>query len=253
MIELINGKKYDTDTAILICTHSLDSGKTVFNLYVNKYGKFFAHIIQVDGNGEAAETLKPQSREQAIEIISRDEAGIRKFESIFGEFPEEGKDEHEAILDNAEKTVNNEKSNQSSASQEMGHDVPKKKHISHAAAGSAIRHKLRKACKKGDCEAVKAAMSSGAVPEQKDMNFALRSRSIPIISEIISSGYEPTEKDICYAILLDNTEILKLIMPTDSKIHMKAIQKYQCFAAKYGKSAALDHINRIISERLNSS
>lgn len=246
MIELINGEKYDTSSATLICRLDPNDGKMLIDLYVNKYNAFFIHTISVGNDGEANETIEPRSKEQAIEIISKNADGISKFESLFGEFPEAG---------SITKTVDTEESLEAKAAE--SHVAPATEPESSESVvisqqpSAYTRRKLRKACKKGDAATVQSLISQGTLPQQKDMYIALKSRCLPVITAIIASGYIPSEKDICYAILLDDPQLLRLLLPPDSKTKMKTLQEYQCYAVKYDKAAALTYIERIIAERFS--
>lgn len=259
MIEIINGYKYDTDKAIKISKFNLNGEKLIVTLYVIKLNKFFVHQIDVSNNGEVTEYIKPFTKNDAIEMISKDAEGIRKFEELFGEFPEApGEDiqtndvtvsdeksdtviidekPHEEVQENI---TSEENGNQDKVKSEKQKTIPLFKQI-----------KLYKACEKGDYETAEHLISSGAVANQKAFHKALQSQEGKLI-DLLLKTYSPVLKDYLYSVLLGNLAIFQRVFPMDNKVKMEDVETIQMYAGKYGKNDIMQYINQIISYRMNS-
>lgn len=103
MKKIINGKKYDTDTATLIGEHSNGGGWRDFQhyeeeLYQKKTGEFFLHGeggpmtrygVQVEMNSRSGgEKIIPLERDEAMEWVERN-MSAEDYERLFGEIEED--------------------------------------------------------------------------------------------------------------------------------------------------------------------
>jgi hypothetical protein len=107
MKKIINGKKYDTDTAKFICSTDINTNKSGNHIYVNDYfywnrdlylkktGEYFVHNVNYWDNEDVTIGIQPLSLDQAKRFAescdrwSKNAAGeYNVYETFFGEVPE---------------------------------------------------------------------------------------------------------------------------------------------------------------------
>ena len=101
MKKIINGKKYDPETAVLICRHDNCRTWTDFYfyeecLYKKKTGEFFIHekggaascVAEMhDGYSSGGSRINPISEAEAMDFVEKD-GTTEDYESLFGEVEE---------------------------------------------------------------------------------------------------------------------------------------------------------------------
>lgn len=266
MRRIINGFKYDTEISQEICSITVSKSQQLI-IYANKNGAFFAHSLVVinEESGEVEERIIPYTKQEALNVIANSDDGIARYEKIYGEIPQAPAEAELPISaerntvasdyqqNNAEKaypdTNENTNSDMMSPTEENIPIIINQK----PKASFWSKHKLVKACTKGNQEEANKLLESGVPPCKKAMNKAMMFKRYEIIRLFISYGYKPVADDINYAILLGDIDIFRLVLPPDNTFKMKDLIDFQMYAGKYEKADITSYLNDIMSDRKHST
>lgn len=223
---IINDKKYDTSTAILLISHNLDD-ISILNLYQNSRKAFFSHICTYENNEIIEEKIIPFTKEDAMTMLIKNNA-IDKYEALFGEIPEaEGEDynpdEKQLILE--KKTI--EKENQKF--------IP----------GIFLVF----ACLKNDFEKAAMLVFKGANVNALNsicIKKAILNENIPLINLLLENQSIVSEYNYVQAILLGNLEILKLLL--SKKQEEISFENLIKISKKYKKTDVYNHLINLTKE-----
>ncbi|WP_124099916.1 hypothetical protein [Ruminococcus sp. Marseille-P6503] len=237
MKTIIDGFKYDTETAVLVMSYLLNKYEKG-ELYRNRKYKFFSlNMLQKENDSE--KELKydykiiPLTKQQAMELLINYEK-IDEYEKLFGEIPEaEGED---FIPESEEDNVLTAENEYITA------EIPEPAEIDKADKAvpaiekrtrplHRVQKKLLAACEDNDIKTGQACITCGAVPGAAHIRKAILYASKDILRLILADfpDLKISKKEIRLAVLKGDTEIFKLIIekrPDLAQYALKISKKY---------------------------
>ncbi len=230
MKAIIDGYKYDTDIATLICQVSSDK-TNLESLYRNRKMKYFVVLVERVNpvTGEYTERIIPITKVQAMQFLTKHKK-VTEYEQQFGELPEaEGED---YIPDGAEFITD--------ADLEESQNEPVKKPARHRSSPKQTL-KLNKAVSKNDVDGAVEAIMNGAAVRQKHLRVAVVNQNLDLVELLCDAGVRATFDDISTAILLEDMKMFKTLLPDDLKrSEYASLKKY---ATKYNKQMFVEYIS----------
>lgn len=213
MKAIIDGFKYDTETAAMVFSYMLNEYEKG-EMYRNYKYKFFClHMLQREKEKlEYDYKIIPISKAQAMEMLVENDK-IDEYEKLFGEIPEaEGEDyippEEDDVVENNDYTEAEipEPEETAEVLEEEGHERKPQKI-------RRVQNKLMKACRSGDVETVKACLVCSGQVEQKHIREAIFGGNTDILRLLLdgADNLNIDKKEIRLAVLKGEPEVFKLV------------------------------------------
>lgn len=238
MVKIVDGFKYDTESADLICKVSLNK-TDVCSLYRGRKLKYYLHILEIkNASGEYEEKILPISKDDAMEFLGNHQK-VHEYETLFGELPEaEGED---YVPNNAEILSDEKLSELTSTTVKQvcnNSIVPK----------SSLRQnlKLRKAVKNNDTAEAEQAIIKGAKLKNKYLSQAIMAGNLELVTLLTDFGIVASYTDLTNCILIEDTQMFKTILPSNLKRHEYVAIKR--FAEKYNKFSFAEILEKQINQ-----
>lgn len=227
MKAIIDGFKYDTETATHVFSYMLNEFEKG-EMYRNRKYKFFMlHMLQQDSEQLKYEyKIIPITKAQAMDMLITYNK-VEEYEKLFGEIPEaEGEDYQEAITNKEPETSETSEIKEVIQSEEIKPDTSdhKVKKI------WSLQKKLSKACRQNDTAAIQACIACGAVVEADHIHKAIVNQDISTVELLLNNfSGKLRNKDIQIAIIKGDMKIFQLVINTRldyKKTALKIARKY---------------------------
>mgnify|MGYP000759478466 FL=1 len=243
MKTIIDGFKYDTETAVMVMSYMLNEYEKG-ELYRNRKYKFFClHMLQREKKLEYEYKIIPLTKQQAMDLLI-DYEQIDEYEKLFGEIPEaEGEDfipEPEEDVTTAEKVYITaeipEPAEPGEPEAVISSNVPDEDRNADAEKERKtkplrrVQKKLLAACLNNDIKTVQACITCGAVPGAAHIRRAILYDGSDILRLFLTDpNLKISKKEIRLAILKRDIEMFKLILlkcPKLEEYALKVSKKY---------------------------
>lgn len=243
MKTIIDGFKYDTETAVMVMSYMLNEYEKG-ELYRNRKYKFFClHMLQREKKLEYEYKIIPLTKQQAMDLLI-DYEQIDEYEKLFGEIPEaEGEDfipEPEEDVTTAEKVYITaeipEPAEPGEPEAVISSNVPDEDRNADAEKERKtkplrrVQKKLLAACLNNDIKTVQACITCGAVPGAAHIRRAILYDGSDILRLFLTDpNLKISKKEIRLAVLKRNIEMFEMLIekcPELEEYALKVSKKY---------------------------
>ncbi len=228
---IIDGFKYDTETATLVMSYLLNESEKG-ELYRNRKYKFFClHMLQSKGEKlEYDYKIIPITKQKAMDLLV-DYEKIDEYEELFGEIPEPEGEDYVPPVPEIETDVDSDDYIIVEIPEPISLDCTENSNISEqenrVRPMRRVQRKLLSACTDNDFKAVQACLVCGALPKQRHIRRAIVSGNPDIVNLLLeeSDTLKIGRKEIRLAVFNGDPEILNLILARNSKLKRYALKQ----------------------------
>lgn len=228
MKAIIDGFKYDTDTATHVFSYILNEFEKG-EMYRNRKYKFFMlHMLQRESKKlEYEYKIIPITKAQAMDLLITYDK-VEEYENLFGEIPEaEGEDYQDVINKNSSEKAEPNKTDEVICQPEKS--LPDNTDQKFSKIRS-LQKKLSRACLQNDAAIIEACISCGAVVEVDHIHKAIVNQDISTVELLLNNfSGKLRNKDIQIAIIKGDMKIFQLVINTRldyKKTALKIARKY---------------------------